>query len=114
MTLSENRYPAPSETGTPKKYTANKTTVYRFEPNSELYEGLRYIWINITAMDTAKPWHINGLRRVNQAVPTNFRISKQKKQQKYITHITHQSSMFLAAFQVPPAKTTFWLLGGSH
>lgn len=44
MTISENRLPAPDETGSPKKY--NQT--YRLELNQELYEGVRYVFMNIT------------------------------------------------------------------
>ena len=91
MTLSENRCPAPLESGTPKQHsqTPGNISVYRFEPNSDLYEGLRYLWINITMPSDNKqvdgtigsgtgtgsddgpavgPWHITALRRVNQVM----------------------------------------------
>ncbi len=43
---------------------------YRLELNHELYEGLRFGWINIKSVD--KPWHIKGIRAVCQVKPTNY------------------------------------------
>ena len=71
MTLSENRLPGEVHNLQPKAYNATGTTTYRLEPNNQLYEGVRYVFINVTASGSA-PWALNNLRRVCQVVPTNY------------------------------------------
>ena len=71
MTLSENRLPGEVHNLQPKAYNASGTTTYRLEPNNQLYEGVRYVFINVTAAGTA-PWAFSNLRRVCQVVPTNY------------------------------------------
>lgn len=62
-----NRGPkSPSKTAVPVKYG----DTYRVELNDELYEGVRFGFINITAFD--KPFHITGVRLVCQTKPVNY------------------------------------------
>eukprot|EP01043_Picozoa_sp_COSAG02_P052840 COSAG02_NODE_5754_length_4063_cov_16.384208_2_plen_896_part_00 len=67
MTISENRLPGEVHNLQP---TARNGT-YRLEPNNQLYEGVRYIFVNVTAPGSA-PWAIENFRRVCQTVPTNY------------------------------------------
>jgi hypothetical protein len=72
MGISENRLPAPDESNHLTQYN----TTYRLELNAELYEGVRYAWMNIAAPNpneqAFEEWTITGLRRTNQVVPTNY------------------------------------------
>lgn len=65
--ISENKLVAPLETHPPVRH--NDT--YRLESNRDLYEGVRYAFINVTGSAFA-PWHITAVRRVCQVVPTNY------------------------------------------
>jgi len=56
----------PTKTLVPKKYG----NTYRLELNPELYEGVRFCWINVKSF--TKPWHITGLRLVCQTKPVNY------------------------------------------
>jgi hypothetical protein len=67
MTISENRLPGEVHNLQPKAHNGT----YRLEPNNQLYEGVRYIFINVTAPGSA-PWAIENFRRVCQTVPTNY------------------------------------------
>jgi alpha-L-rhamnosidase len=66
MGISEHNEPALNKTKAPVKHG----TTYRLELNPELYDGLRFAWINIKA--PAKPWHITAIRAVCQVKPTNY------------------------------------------
>lgn len=86
IAISENRLIAPLEAYAPTRH--NDT--WRLESNKDLYEGVRYAFINITAAGGRSragvargrrgssteqgftAWHITGLRRVCQVVPTNY------------------------------------------
>jgi hypothetical protein len=57
--------PAP-KTAVPIKYG----NTYRLELNSQLYEGVRFGWIQVTSFGS--PWHITGLRLVCQNKPANY------------------------------------------
>jgi alpha-L-rhamnosidase len=43
---------------------------YRLELNPELYDGVRFAWINVKA--PATPWHITAIRAVCQVKPANY------------------------------------------
>ncbi|MBE9586423.1 hypothetical protein IM792_18365 [Mucilaginibacter sp. JRF] len=72
MTISEYDQPPtyaasyPTKTMVPKKYG----NTYRLELNPELYEGVRYGWIQIRSF--SKTWHITKVRLVCQVRPTNY------------------------------------------
>jgi len=66
MGISEYNEPAPNKTRAAVKYG----NTYRLELNKELYEGVRFAWINVKATD--KPWHITAIRAVCQVKPTNY------------------------------------------
>jgi hypothetical protein len=66
MGISEYNEPAPGKTKAPAKHG----NTYRLELNPELYEGVRFAWINVNK--TNKPWHITGIRAVCQVKPTNY------------------------------------------
>ena len=66
MSISEYNEPGIDKTGKPVKYG----NTYRLELNKELYEGVRFAWITVTALKT--PWHITGIRAVCQVKPTNY------------------------------------------
>ena len=68
ITISENKLPAPLETGAPVQHGHT----YRLEPNNQLYEGIHYAFLNITWAAAAKPFTITSLRRGCQVVPTNY------------------------------------------
>lgn len=55
------------KTGHPKKYGRG---TYRFEPNRELYEGVRFAFINVQKFD--KPFTITGIRAMTQVMPVNY------------------------------------------
>ncbi|MET6997783.1 alpha-L-rhamnosidase C-terminal domain-containing protein [Chitinophaga defluvii] len=57
---------SPVKTAVPVKHG----NVYRLELNKELYEGVRFGWINISKFD--KPWHITNVRLVCQTKPVNY------------------------------------------
>lgn len=67
MTLSENRLPGEVHNLKPKAHNST----YRLEPNNQLYEGVRYLFVNVTAAGSG-PWAIKNLRRVCQVVPSNY------------------------------------------
>ena len=74
MSISEYNEPAivnagaqnPVKTMMPVKYGST----YRLELNKELYEGVRFGWINVRKF--SKSWHITGIRLVCQIKPTNY------------------------------------------
>ena len=49
------------------------TNTYRLELNSELYEGVRFAFINVEKFD--KPFTITGVRAVCQVMPVNYNSS---------------------------------------
>lgn len=57
---------SPSKMAKPVKYG----DTYRLELNSELYEGVRFGFINVTEFD--KTFHINGVRLICQIKPVNY------------------------------------------
>ena len=57
---------SPSKTAAPKKYGST----YRLELNSELYEGVRFAFINVTEFD--RPFRITDVRLVCQVKPVNY------------------------------------------
>lgn len=61
-----NETKSPSKTAVPIKYG----DTYRLELNDELYEGVRYGFINID--DFAAPFHITDIRLVCQTKPVNY------------------------------------------
>ena len=74
MSISEYNEPAivnsgsvhPVKTRTPVKYGQT----YRLELNPELYEGVRFGWINVHAHK--QTWHMKNLRLVCQVKPVNY------------------------------------------
>ncbi len=64
--ISEYNEPGLNKTRAPVKYG----NTYRLELNSELYDGMRFAWINVKA--ASSPWHITGVRAVCQVKPTNY------------------------------------------
>ena len=54
------------KTAVPKKYN----NIYRLELNEELYEGVRFGFINVVEFN--KPFHITGIRLVCQTKPVNY------------------------------------------
>jgi hypothetical protein len=80
MSISENRRRAPDESATPVAHAGAESGLktYRLELNAQLYEGVRYAWIDIknntspVGGEAFKQWSITGLRRTNQVVPTNY------------------------------------------
>jgi len=66
MGISEYNEPGVNKTRVPVKH--DKT--YRLELNRELYEGVRFAWINVKSFD--KPWHVTGIRAVCQVKPVNY------------------------------------------
>lgn len=67
--LSESDMPAPLEAG---KKAKQYGSTWRLEPNAAFYEGVRFAWLNVTSAPS-QPFHITGLQRVCQVVPTNYR-----------------------------------------
>ena len=57
---------SPSKTAVPKKYG----DTYRLELNNELYEGVRFAFINVNDFD--QPFDITGIRLVCQTKPVNY------------------------------------------
>ncbi len=66
MGISEYNEPGLNKTRVAVKHG----TTYRLELNPELYEGVRFAWINVKA--PATPWHITAIRAVCQVKPTNY------------------------------------------
>ena len=66
MSISEYNEPGVFKTNKPVKYG----NTYRLELNKELYDGVRFAWINIKSLD--KQWHITGIRAICQVKPTNY------------------------------------------
>jgi len=64
--ISEYNEPGVNKSKVAVKYG----NTYRLELNKELYEGVRFAWINVKA--ASKPWHITGIRAVCQIKPTNY------------------------------------------
>jgi len=58
---------SPVKTAVPVKHGK----VYRLALNRDLYEGVRFGWINISKFD--KPWHITKVRLVCQTKPVNYK-----------------------------------------
>jgi len=57
----------PLKSATPKRYG----NTFRLETNSELYEGVRYAFVSLTAAPSA-PFTITAVRAVSQAKPVNY------------------------------------------
>jgi len=66
MSISEYNEKGFNKTKVPVKYG----NTYRLELNDELYEGMRFGWIDVKSCD--KEWHITGIRAVCQVKPTNY------------------------------------------
>lgn len=66
MSLSEYNEPGVHKTAAPVKHG----NTYRLELNKELYEGLRFAWIEVKT--PTAPWHITAVRAVCQAKPANY------------------------------------------
>lgn len=66
MGISEYNEPGINKSKEPVKHG----NTYRLELNPELYDGMRFAWIQVKA--PAKPWHITGIRAVCQIKPTNY------------------------------------------
>ena len=59
------------KSGRPVKYCNGSTCTYRLETNSELYEGVRYGFLVLSAAPST-PFTISGLRAVAQAKAVNY------------------------------------------
>lgn len=72
MRISESRLP--NELGSFGVTLHNDSCTFRLETTSELYDGLRYAWLDVTKANgsDAASFTITALRRVNQAVPANY------------------------------------------
>ena len=57
----------PLKSSTPKRYGST----FRLETNSELYEGVRYAFVSLTAAPSS-PFTITAVRAVSQAKPVNY------------------------------------------
>ena len=57
----------PLKSATPKRYG----NTFRLETNSELYEGVRYAFVSLTAAPST-PFTITAVRAVSQAKPVNY------------------------------------------
>ena len=66
MSISEYNEPGYFKTKVPVKYG----NTFRLELNDELYEGMRFGWIQVKS--PVKKWHITGVRAVCQVKPTNY------------------------------------------
>jgi alpha-L-rhamnosidase len=66
MSISEYNEPGVRKTKKPVKYG----DTYRLELNKELYDGVRFAWINVKSFNSQ--WHITGIRAVCQVKPTNY------------------------------------------
>jgi hypothetical protein len=66
MSISEYNEPGVHKTKTPVKHD----NTYRLELNKELYDGVRFAWINVKSLSSK--WHITGIRAVCQVKPTNY------------------------------------------
>lgn len=74
MSISEYNEPAVLNTGAQNRIKTLKPvrygTTYRLELNRELYEGVRFGWINIQSLN--RPCTITDVRLVCQVKPTNY------------------------------------------
>jgi alpha-L-rhamnosidase len=66
MSLSEYNEPGHEKTLAPVRHGRT----YRLELNRELYEGVRFGWIQVRSF--RRPWHITGIRAVCQVKPANY------------------------------------------
>jgi alpha-L-rhamnosidase len=66
MSISEYNEPGVHKTKIPVKHG----NTYRLELNKELYDGVRFAWINVKSLSSQ--WHITGIRAVCQVKPTNY------------------------------------------
>ena len=74
MSISEYNEPAivnegaqnPVKTKTPVRYG----NTYRLELNKDLYEGVRFGWIQVHSF--TRPWHLRNIRLVCQIKPVNY------------------------------------------
>jgi hypothetical protein len=66
MSISEYNEPGQRKTRTPVRHGGT----FRLELNRELYDGVRFAWIQVTSFD--RPWHITGIRAVCQTKPVNY------------------------------------------
>jgi len=66
MSISEYNEPGVNKTKKPVQHG----NTYRLELNKELYDGVRFAWINVKSYE--KEWHITGIRLVCQVKPTNY------------------------------------------
>jgi hypothetical protein len=66
MSISEYNEPGVEKTKKPVQYG----NTFRLELNKELYDGVRFAWINVKSCE--KEWHIAGIRLVCQVKPTNY------------------------------------------
>jgi hypothetical protein len=75
MSISEYNEPAVVNSGSfepvKTKSPLKRGNTYRLELNPELYEGVRFGWINVHAH--SRKWHIRNLRLVCQVKPVNYR-----------------------------------------
>jgi hypothetical protein len=75
MSISEYNEPAIVNTGSYERIKTKSPVkhgnIYRLELNPELYEGVRFGWINVHS--NSKTWHIRNLRLVCQVKPVNYR-----------------------------------------
>lgn len=67
ISISEGSLPGEVYRIKPQQYG----TLYRLETNPQLYEGIFYAFINVTAKGS-RPWTVSHFRRVCQVVPTNY------------------------------------------
>ncbi len=74
LSISEYNEPAILNAGAVNRFKTKapvkRGNTYRLELNNELYEGVRFGWINIHT--NSKTWHIRNPRLVCQIKPTNY------------------------------------------
>jgi hypothetical protein len=71
MSISEYDQPEIIQSGGAKTSVPTKYgNTYRLELNSQLYEGVRFGWIQVNSFTS--PWHITGIRLVCQNKPANY------------------------------------------
>jgi len=70
MSISEYNAPEIIQSGPKTAVPIKYGNTYRLELNSQLYEGVRFGWIQVTSYGS--PWHITGLRLVCQNKPANY------------------------------------------
>jgi hypothetical protein len=75
ISISEYNEPAIVNTGSFQRIKTKKPVkygnTYRLELNPELYEGVRFGWVNVHSH--SRTWHIRNLRLVCQVKPVNYR-----------------------------------------